>query len=281
MEQITPLSPPIPIMVLDLFPEVLTHLVDLLRDLDVIGWSKPTACTGWTVKDVALHLLGDEVSNLSRRRDLHSTKSSISNWQELVEVVNKSNQEWVSITRRLSTRVLIDWLEIAGNQLIDYFKTVDPYKMGPPVSWAGPDRAPVWLNLAREYTERWHHQQHIRKAVGKPGLTEQKYLAPVLATFVFALPVALKSIHRAENTAVVLRISGKSGGIWTTRQEKGTWILHQGGIGKYSARVSIPDEIAWQLFTRGMKPTDAQKHMTVQGDQELGKKILDMVSILA
>jgi len=31
-------------------------------------------------------------------------------------------------------------------------------------------------------------QQHIRDAVGKPGAKEPYYLAPVLSTFVYALP---------------------------------------------------------------------------------------------
>ena len=36
------------------------------------------------------------------------------------------------------------------------------------VNWAGPEPAPIWLDPAREYTERWVHQQHIRDAVRNP-----------------------------------------------------------------------------------------------------------------
>ncbi len=51
-----------------------------------------------------------------------------------------------------------------GEQTNAYFQRVDPFAMGGPVSWAGPEPAPVWLDVAREFTERWHHQQHIRAA---------------------------------------------------------------------------------------------------------------------
>ena len=49
-----------------------------------------------------------------------------------------------------------------------------------PIDWAGPEPAPIWLHVAREYTERWVHQQHIRDAVGRPGLNERRWLGPVL-----------------------------------------------------------------------------------------------------
>jgi hypothetical protein len=59
-----------------------------------------------------------------------------------------------------------------------------------------PDRAAL-LELAREYTERWLHQQHIRDAVGAPGQTDPRFLAPVLATFAHAFPVALRRVTAA------------------------------------------------------------------------------------
>ena len=34
------------------------------------------------------------------------------------------------------------------------------------VAWAGEERSPAWFDVARELTERWHHQAHIRLATG-------------------------------------------------------------------------------------------------------------------
>ena len=52
------MKPPEPIIVTDLFPEVLGSLVDLLSGLSAEDWNKPTACPRWSVKDIATHLLG-------------------------------------------------------------------------------------------------------------------------------------------------------------------------------------------------------------------------------
>ena len=277
----TTLQPPQPIIVIDLFPEILTALVKLLSSLSAEEWQKPTVCAGWSVKDVALHLLGGEIGNLSRRRDGHTQSASINNWEELVTFINDWNQGWVRTTQRISPRLLIDLLEFTGSQLCDYFRSLDPYALGGSVSWAGPERAPVWLDLAREYTERWHHQQHIRDAVSKPGLKDPRYMAPVLSAFAWAMPRAFRSAHAAESTAVTLTITGASGGQWSVLHVGQEWKLYQGAPEQLDAQVVLDQDIAWRLFTRGLAPSVARECMSTIGNQTLGLQVLEMVSIVA
>jgi uncharacterized protein (TIGR03083 family) len=281
MEKKHILQPPQPIIVTDLFPEILTALLKLLASLSALDWQKPTVCPGWSVKDVALHLLGVEVGNLSRRRDDHTLDASVNGWDELVAFINDWNQSWVQVARRISPRLLIDLLELTGLQTCDYFRSLDPYVLGDAVSWAGPEPAPAWLDLARDYTERWHHQQHIRDAVGQPGLKGPRHFAPVLAAFVWALPHAFRSIAAAENTSVTLTIIGESGGQWSLLRERKDWHLYVNALEQPNAQVSIDQETAWRLFTRGIDPSLAQKGMKISGDQVLGSRVLDMVSIIA
>ena len=79
---------PQPIIVVDLFPEILEKLLALLSDLSADDWARPTACSHWSVKDVALHLLGDDVHILSWQRDNHSSAASAASWEELVTFIN-------------------------------------------------------------------------------------------------------------------------------------------------------------------------------------------------
>ena len=275
------LQPPQPTIVVSLFPEILSELVRLLSSLSAEEWQTPTVCPGWSVKDVTLHLLGGEVGNLSRRRDGHAVGASITSWEELVTFINDWNQGWVQAAQRISPRLLIDLLEFTGIQLCDYFRSLDPYALGGSVSWAGPEPAPVWLDLAREYTERWHHQQHIRDAVSKPGLKEPRYMAPVLSAFVWALPRAFRSTRAAENTSVALTITGESGGQWSLLREREEWRLHQGVPDQPDTVVILDEDIAWRLFTRGLDQSVAREHISLSGDRALGLKVLEMVSIIA
>ena len=60
---------PEPVLVMDLFATMREALLALLGSLSPEDWNKRTSCAQWVVKDVALHLLGDDVGILSRRRD--------------------------------------------------------------------------------------------------------------------------------------------------------------------------------------------------------------------
>jgi hypothetical protein len=62
--------------VLDVRPllvEKRARLVDRLRSFGPSQWAAATALPGWTVNDVALHLLDDDLGRLSRDRDGEAT----------------------------------------------------------------------------------------------------------------------------------------------------------------------------------------------------------------
>jgi hypothetical protein len=61
-------------------------------------------------------------------------------------------------------------------------------QLGGGVWWAGVEAAPVWLDVARDYTEDWIHHQQIRDAVEPPGLGSPEFLDPLLDTLMRAGP---------------------------------------------------------------------------------------------
>jgi uncharacterized protein (TIGR03083 family) len=279
------MNPPTPILVSGLFAELRNHLLSLLDSLGPDDWRAPTTAGQWTVKDVALHILGGDLGNLSRRRDHHSPPAGpITDWNDLVAFINRINQSWVAASQRLSTQVLRDLLDHSGRQADEYFLSLDPFALGTPVSWVGPDPAPNWLDLAREYTERWHHQQQIRDATHRPGLYAPRLFAPVLDTFVRALPHTFHEVKATAGTTVQLTIPGEAGGHWTLRRSS-TWELYAGAGPEPgespTTTVTIAPEIAWKIFTRGLRGEQAQASAKITGDQALGARVLEMVSVIA
>jgi uncharacterized protein (TIGR03083 family) len=277
--------PPPPVEVLDLFPDERRNLLLLLASLTDEQWGAPTVCPGWTVQDVALHLLGVDVANISRRRDgfraPHAAGPANDSWVATVDFVNQFNDLWVAAARRISPRLLCELLAVTGEALVAYFRALDLCATGGSVSWAGPAPSPVWLDVAREYTERWVHQQQIRDAVGQPGCTEPRFLAPVLAAFVHALPHTLRGAAAPPGTCLRLTIEGPAGGSWVAVRADHAWALTQDRDGPADATVSLDQETAWRLFTRGISRETAGQGVRIAGDQSLGEHVLDMVSIIA
>jgi len=272
---------PQPILVTDLFPETLESLLDLLSQLSNEDWNRSTVCSKWSVKDIAAHLLGGKLGVLSRKRDTYTPGADITNWADLVNLINTLNDTWVKAAARFSPRVLCELMKSAGEQLCDYFKSLDPFQIGGPVDWAGPEQAPVWLDIAREYTEWWHHQQQIRDAVGKPGLKEQKFFAPVIDTFLRALPHTYRGVEAQDNTMIAVTITGDAGGRWILRREKSKWRLFVDGQEVADAETTLDQETAWRLFTRGINKEQAFSKSVLSGDRVLALKTLEMISVIA
>ena len=250
MEERQPLQP---VLVVDLFPELLAGLISLLSGLSEEDWLKPTVCTPWTVKDVAFHLLGGDIGYLSWQRDQYSAFPEINSWEHLIELINLQNDRWFQTGRRFSAQLLLELLEFTGEKFVDFIGSLDPFELSNPVEWAGPDPAPKWIDIAREYTERWHHQQHIRDAVGKPGFQEPRFLTPVLDTFMLALPQTFSQTPAETGTTIQVEIIGPAGKSWVLEKLTDQWELNIGESAHWQAKVEIDDDTAWRVFTRGIE----------------------------
>lgn len=276
------MKPVEPIITVELFPQERAELLKLLTHLSAEDWNRPTACTGWSVKDVALHVLGGDVGLLSRRPDFKFPEvAGVSSWEELVAFINHGNKIWVEATQRMSTELLCKFLAFTGQEVYQRLRSLDLFALGVPVDWAGPEPAPIWLDVAREYTERWLHQQHIRDAVNRPGLKEQRFFGPVLETFVRAVPHTYRTVEAATGTLLQLVISGEAGGTWYLLKEQEGWGLYQAVEGTPAVTVTLDQELAWRLFTRGIGPSEAEPQVTLAGNRALGAQVLDAVAIIA
>jgi uncharacterized protein (TIGR03083 family) len=273
------LKPVEPVLVADRFAEEREALLRLLAGLSAADWQQPTVCPGWSVKDLALHLLGDDLALLSRQRDGWSALTVGA--EGLVAALNRWNEDWVAATRRLSTPLIVELLGFSGPLVAAFFATLDPFASGGEVSWAGPGPQPVWLDTAREYTERWLHQQQIRDATQSPALSEPRLFAPVLATFVHALPFAYRNVQAAAGTAINVSLRGESGGEWCLLREAGAWRLCAGSHDEPGATVQLDQDLAWRLFTKGIVPVVALQAARVAGDSELARPFFDAVAIIA
>ena len=276
------LAYPSAILVTDRFKEVRDQLLELLEGLSPEDWSRSTAATLWSVKDVALHLLGGDIGNLSRRRDqFRPDTKPIADYRGLVAFINELNGDWVRAARRMSTPLLCDLLDFTGPHLAAYFASLDLFDLGEPVSWAGPDRAPVWFDVAREYTEQWHHQQQIRDATNRPPLYSPRLFAPVLDTFMRATPHTYRETEASEETVVEFEVTGAAGGRWFLQRQRNAWELLVGTPLPPAATLSISQDIAWRVFTKGIHPDHARSLTTIRGNAALAEPFFRATAVLA
>ncbi len=272
----------IPIPTLHLFEPLDEHLISMLKSLRAEDWHKPTLAKQWTVKDVAAHLLDGNIRTISMLRDgfWGPQPENIHSYQDLVNYLNQLNADWVKSFKRVSPELLIEQLERTGKEYVATLRTLDPFaKAAFSVAWAGETESQNWFHIAREFTEKWHHQKQICEAVGRGGLMERTFFFPVMDTFMRALPVAYQTMHGNSGDIVQVEIEGEGGGIWGILYTASGWVRTE-SIVSPTAKVILTEDDAWKLFTKGLSPEVALERIRITGSEALGKQIVKMIAIM-
>ena len=261
----------------DLFsPGEREELVALLGSLVEAEWDLPSAAPDWSVKDLALHLLDDDLGLLSRNRDGDTAGLlDADDHESFVRALAAKNQRWIDGARHLSPRLIIDLLKWAGREVDAYYSTVSMTTHGH-VSWASNEPVPIWLDMAREFTERWVHQIQIREALGRVEHYAATYLPTVLRTFVWAIP---HQYREAADAGVQVQVDLGSGGKWYLVCDGGpTWSLNEGVVDSPAASAVFSDNSGWRWLTGA---TLSPEGVSLQGPPKLCEPLLGVRSIIA
>jgi len=173
-------------------------------------------------------------------------------------------------------------MKIACEQSATFHESLDPFAPATfNVSWAGEETSPNWFDTARELTERWHHQQQIRLATNRPGIMTPDLYHPVLDCFVRGLPHLFRDVHAPAGTTLLLDISGECGGQWFLSRGPARWDFVDRPSADLASRVTIAQEVAWRIFTKGIDRNSARAQVQIEGNRSLGEKILSLTAIVA
>jgi hypothetical protein len=123
---------------------------------------------------------------------------------------------------------LIELLEITGKQYSEHLQTLNPFDTAVfSVAWAGQETSENWFHIAREYTEKFIHQQQIREAVDKQALFTRELFYPFIDTFMFGLPHTYRNVSADTGTTVTVKVLTEIGGEWTIIKTETNWQLTQ------------------------------------------------------
>jgi uncharacterized protein (TIGR03083 family) len=265
-----------------LAPERAT-LLELLRSMAPDEWERPTECPAWTVKGVALHILGDDFSLLSRQRDasvdgltLYAATHSGIDFRSLLDGFN---EQWVTAATFLSTNVIIELLALVGAWSDDFYCNVglETIAREPVGFFAQTDPSPYWQLIAREYAERIIHQTQIRRAIGAPEL-EGELVTGMARVVVHALAFWLRDYTAPEGASMA--IDWGAPGAWTWQRTSDGWHVHEGAVDEPTATVTVAPGRAVALLTRGVTLAEASDIMSFGGDTQLARSAFALTTPL-
>ena len=264
---------------------LLNHeLISLLTSLSKSEWEMPTIAKLWTVKDIAAHLLDTNLRGLSFSRDHYfgEPAPALDTYADLVSYLNGLNMRFTHAAKGISPQLLTDLLAITSQQYADHLNTLDPFDQAVfSVAWAGQNESPNWFHIAREYTEKFLHQQQIRDAVGKQGILTYELFNPFIHTLLMGLPFTFRAIQPMEEKAIHIHINTAAGGDWYLLYQSQQWVLATSFEGRVHAAVELNPTTAWKLFSKGISPTEAMQSCIIRGEQTLGEQVFSLVAVMA
>lgn len=245
-------------------------LLELLGGLSIDAWQLPTECPKWTVHGLVLHILGDDLSLLSRQRDgapsgliTVAHRGAAKDFRGLLDTFN---EEWVAAASFLSPELLCELLRLTDGWTSGWYAEVPPDRLGEAVVWLGPEPAPYWLIAAREYVERWVHHQQLARATDSPGPGDEATLRAVEAMS-YGLPRLLGTVHAPDDAVVALRVLDRT---WTLGGPGGGWALHASPAPAPTAAVAITtSDAAARAFSRGLTAAEFTDALEPSGDLDL------------
>ncbi|MEM6343475.1 MAG: maleylpyruvate isomerase N-terminal domain-containing protein [Bacteroidota bacterium] len=273
----------IPFDALAKLPALEQKFISLIKGLTVEEWQAQTIAKLWKVKDVVTHLLDGNIRTLSMLRDKHFGEgTTASSYEELVTFLNGLNADWVKAMKRVSPQMLILLHEVTGPLYYQFYASQDPFaKAAFSVVWAGEAESKNWMHHAREYTEKFLHQQQIRDAVNKPGIMNKEFFYPFADICMMALPHTFRAIEADEGSVLKMQITGEMGGKWYLRRIEQTWQLSKEARATTDAEVIMGANEFWQIVSKSKRYTDFPDKIITKGDSTLAQHALSMVSFMA
>lgn len=266
-----------------LFRAERARLLDVLGALTPADWIRPTPCPGWSVLGLAAHLLGDDFSLLAGERDGHlGTRAPTDpNEAEFIGWLDELQIEWVHAARRLSPRLVTDLLAWTDCQISELITSQNPSAVTANVSWASTGSVPMWLDQARELSERWIHRQQILQALDRPSDLRGDLAEPVLDGLRWAYPFRLLAHRRPAGSVIEITVTGPEVRLtWNLVSQETTWRYRQGGSGQQVvAQLQATTEQAWRLLSNNLDPA-VHGDVLIAGDAEIIETLMRTRAII-
>ncbi len=260
----------------DLWERAVRDVVTLLRGLAPEDWSRPTDLPGWDVRAVACHLahLESELAGNPQSPvevpELPHTASAMGAYTEQGPLARDG---WTA-------EAIVDELEQAAAARLKRLREDQPTD-----PTARPDITPGGIGwswetlLSNRPLDIWMHEQDIRRAVGRPGNLDSPAGAHTVGVFSRGLGFVVgKRVAPPAGTTVALEVTGPHP-VHTAVRVGEDGRAAPADFDPASADVTLRMELECYLVLAGGRRRPADVHAEVEGDQDLGARVLSSLAV--
>lgn len=181
------------------------RLESLLGTLETSDWDRPSACPGWSVTDVVLHLAQTEEAVVASITGAGFAPPAVSG-----ATVDEVMERWVGSERGSSAQDVFARWRAARRSALDALRAAEPDRA---VGWAAAPLKPRTLATTR-LSEHWLHALDIAEPLGRP-LPDEDRLWHVARLAHRTLPYAYTRAGRSDPPTLFLDLVSPSGEAWS------------------------------------------------------------------
>lgn len=258
---------------LALWDSAAQELLTVLHDLQPEDWERQ-ALPEWTVRDVLAHLahLESEAAGMDQpaggRVGLEARRNQ--------QMPTSLTEVGVAARREVPVSDLMDEFERAcagRREALAGLDQADPKAPAPGI--VGDLGWDVRTWLTNRPIDLWVHEQDVRRATGRPVVTDSAGARHVAGVMSMTFPAALRRLPTG--TSVVARVSGPQGRVLTARVgEDGRAAPFDPEEGS-DVTLDLADETWLLLATGRLAPRDAAVQVT--GDKEVAASVLGRLNV--
>ena len=257
----------------DVWWQAINDFTDLLEELDEADWAAPTDLPGWDVKAVASHIAHLEsilAGNPEETADVGEPDhvAGLMGLYTEIGVVNRRSAGPDDIINEIRSAATARHTRLLADPPTDAAGRPDPGFAGVPWDWR--------TLLRNRPLDVWMHEQDVRRAVDRPGGMDSaaarhtaEYLAESLGY------VLAKRVGAPAGTTAVLEMGGSAPYAFTVND-----------AGRGERLTDVPDAPTVRLlmdreaFIRlaGGRCEAEPGTVRVEGDQDLGRRVLDALA---
>jgi uncharacterized protein (TIGR03083 family) len=152
----------------DALSGVWSSIDELLGSLDEAQWDTPTSLPGWTVRDVAAHLIGTESMLAGEEAPGGEADADAERPPHVKNDIGAFNERWVEGLRDQAPAAVLERFRRITSARLEALRSMSQADFDAP-SWTPVGQATYGRFMQIRVFDCWLHEQDIRDAVARPG----------------------------------------------------------------------------------------------------------------
>jgi uncharacterized protein (TIGR03083 family) len=264
-----------------------THSIDQLAEtwasISALGaglteeqWKTATDLPGWTVQDNISHLIGTE----RVLQKLPRTEHNCDPGPHVHNAIGKLNEDEVDGRRGCTgAEVFREFEDLVALRLATLRGADEAYFAEPMMTPVGHADMATFLQL--RVLDNWLHEQDIRRALDRPGNLDSAAAGHTVDRLLRTVPLVVgKRAAAPDGAAVVLEITGGVPRHVVTEVHDGRAAVVREATATPLATIRMDTETFVVLAAGRREYADVAERVTIDGDQDLGLRVLTQMNMM-